>query len=185
MQLSVHRVASMADPMFAAFHELYYAAFPDYQRREHADKAATFRQPAYCLDAWSADGEFAAFMSWWNFPDMRYVEHLAVDQAKRSLGIGQKMLEAWLPMAETPAVLEIDPVVDELTSRRLAFYQRVGFVENNIKHTVPSLIERSVATPGELLTWPRPFSPEEYDRLQEHLDKTAFACIGHRPQIEE
>ena len=75
--------------------------------------------------------------------------------------------------------------VDELTRRRLAFYQRVGFVENDIKHTVPSLIERSVMTPGELLTWPRPFSRTEYDRLQDHLDKTAFACIGHRPQIDE
>ena len=185
MQLSVHRVTSMADPMFAAFHELYCAAFPDYQRREQADIAATFRLPEYRLDAWSADGDFAAVMSWWEFPDMRYVENLAVTPAKRSLGIGQKMLGAWLPTADTPAVLEIDPVVDELTRRRLAFYRRLGFVKNNITHTVPSLVERSVQIPGELLSWPRPFSREEYDRLQAHLDKTAFACIGHRSQIDE
>ena len=185
MQLSVHRVTSMNDPLFDAFRELYYAAFPEYQRRSRHDKAATFRQPHYRLDAWLADDEFAAFMSWWDFPDMRYVEHLAVSPDKRSLGLGQKILTAWLPTADTPAVLEIDPVVDELTRRRLAFYQRVGFVENNIKHTVPSLIERSVMTPGELLTWPRPFSRAEYERFQDHLGKTAFACIGHRPQIDE
>lgn len=185
MQLTVHRITSMDDPLFASFRELYYAAFPEYQRRKSPDKAMVFRQTAYRLDAWSADSEFAAFMSWWEFPDMRYVEHLAVSPAKRSLGIGQKMFETWLPMAQTPAVLEIDPVVDELTRRRLAFYQRVGFVENDIKHSVPSLIERSVMTPGELLSWPRAFSRAEYDRLQGYLDRTAFACIGHRPKIDE
>lgn len=169
----------MDDPLYAAFQELYESSFPDYQRRGAADQALAFDQPAYRLDAWLTDGEFAALMSWWNFPDARYVEHLAVSPAKRSSGIGRQMLQVWLPLAETPVVLEIDPVVDELTRRRRAFYQRVGFVENNIKHSVPSLVEREVMTPGELLSWPRPFSQAEYNRLQAHLEASAFACIGH------
>ena len=179
MQLSAHPITGPGDSWFAHFIELYDAAFPEYQRRNDIDVAAVFRQPAYRLDAWLADGEFAAFMSWWNFPDIRYVEHLAVAPDKRSLGIGKKLLQAWLPTAETLVALEIDPVVDELTRRRLAFYQRVGFAENpDIMHGVPSLLEREYITPGELLTWPRAITRPEYDRFQAALQDTAFACIG-------
>ena len=179
MQLSVHPVNGLGDPWFARFIELYDSAFPEYQRRNDADVAAAFQQPAYRLDVWLADGEFAAIMSWWNFTDIRYVEHLAVAPDKRSLGIGKKLLQAWLPTAETTVALEIDPVKDELTSRRLAFYQRVGFVENpDIMHGVPSLIEREYMTPGELLTWPRAITKSEYDAFQARLQDTAFACIG-------
>ena len=179
MQLSTHSIPGPGAPWFDDFIELYDAAFPEYQRRSDADLAAVFRQPDYRLDAWLADGEFAAFMSWWNFPGIRYVEHLAVAPDKRSLGIGQKLLQAWLPAAETLVALEIDPVVDELTRRRLAFYQRVGFVENpDIMHGVPSLLEREYITPGELLTWPRAIARPEYDRFQAQLENTAFACIG-------
>ena len=179
MHLSVQPIHGPNDPLFASFRELYEASFPEYQRRRAADQAAAFEQPAYRLDAWLADDEFAAFMSWWDFPDIRYVEHLAVSPDKRSTGIGRKLLQAWLPTAVTPVALEIDPVVDELTGRRLAFYQRVGFAENPaIKHTVPSLIECAVMTPGELLTWPRAISQAEYQRFQAQLQDTAFACIG-------
>ena len=179
MQLSVHPVTGLSDPWFTHFLELYHAAFPEYQRRREADLAAVFRQPDYHLDVWSADGEFAAFMSWWDFPDVRYVEHLAVAPDKRSLGIGQKLLRIWLPSSETPACLEIDPVKDEMTNRRLAFYRRAGFMENpDIMHGVPSLIEREYMTPGELLTWPRTITRPEYDRFQARLQDTAFACIG-------
>ena len=180
MQLTSQRITSSSAPLFAAVYELYAAAFPVYQRRGPVDMDLAFAQPAYRLDAWLADNEFAALMSWWDFADMRYVEHLAVSPAKRSLGLGRKLLHAWLPLADTPVVLEIDPVRDEITRRRLAFYQRAGFVPNShIRHTVPSLQERAVMTPGELLSWPNEFSLADYARLQEHLDSSAFACIGH------
>lgn len=179
MHLSAQPVHGLSDPLFAFVRELSEASFPEYQRRREADQAALFRQPAYHLDAWLIDSEFAAFMSWWDFPDIRYVEHLAVSQGKRSLGIGRKLLHAWLPTAATPVALEIDPVVDELTGRRLAFYQRVGFVENqDIEHTVPSLIDCAVMTPGQLLTWPRAITQAEYAHFQDQLQDTAFACIG-------
>ncbi len=179
MSLSAQRILSREDPLFAAKQKLYLESFPAYQRRSVFDQELVFRQPTYRLDAWLADGEFAAFMSWWEFPDMRYVEHLAVAAEKRSSGIGSALLQIWLPSLPTPAALEIDPVVDELTARRLAFYERLGFVKNSITHNVPSFINPEETTPGELLTWPRPFSDDDYARLQKHLKSTAFACIGN------
>lgn len=88
---------------------------------QHA--AALQEESFHCLHLSDSAG-FVGLLSYWQWDSLVYVEHLAITPGRRGQGLGHAVLE----MLPAPAILEIEPVVDEATRRRLSFYESCGFV---------------------------------------------------------
>ena len=58
---------------------------------------------------------------------MTYGEHFAVDPDERGGGYGGKALRLLCEELQTPVVLEVELPFDEMSRRRIGFYQRSGF----------------------------------------------------------
>lgn len=137
-----------------------------------------FVRPAYRLDAWFDDnGAFVGLMGWWEYDAFRYVEHLAIAPHARSGGFGSKILKKWMSGSEKPVFLEIDPVVDEITQRRLNFYQRLGFVENAIEHAQPHFQGTGETVPLRVLSFPAAMSAADFNAFRGALAADVWADI--------
>ena len=84
-----------------------------------------------CADPFSflcrhEEGQLIGIIFYWEWASYRYLEYLAVNPWLRGQGYGSKILRYLCDSAHT-LILEIDPLIDELSVRRLQFYERAGF----------------------------------------------------------
>ncbi len=147
---------------------LYQISFPAHEQRRLEDQRSAMADPRYfCESIW--DGEtFCGLMFYWELDGFSYIEHFAVDSVSRSQGIGSKCLSAFCAKKKR-IILEIDPLVDEISVRRKGFYERLGFHYNGYSYTHPSY--RTGCTPHQLLimSWPNPITEEEFDTFSRDL----------------
>lgn len=120
-----------------AFREIFDAAFPEEERRTDADWPAALADPLCNARLYRADGNARAILVFWNFGRCRYVEYFALAPEARGGGLGSRLLREFLAESAVPVVLEIEPPEDETTTRRLRFYERLGFARDAREHFHP------------------------------------------------
>lgn len=121
------RLTDTESAIFKESWQLYESAFPHEERRALVNHAlAMAHEPHFvCLHLRDAQG-FVGILFYWVFSQCVYVEHLAIAPARRGQGLGKNALSL-LQQHDLPIVLEIEPVTDAATARRLRFYEGVGF----------------------------------------------------------
>lgn len=147
--LSLYPVRSF-QPEYAFVEKLLHTSFPsqerrnDTQQRLHTDTNKRFT--AYIVQE---NGENTGLATIWSFPmpvrnpdeekgNFAYVEHLAIAPEKRNGGIGSRVLQTLAEHVRTPIVLEVETPEDELSRRRIRFYQRNGFELCRLPYRQPS-----------------------------------------------
>ena len=139
---------SRADKGWAEAWELYEKSFPYNERWSEEAYDRAFGDPNFEADGiWRGD-EFIGILFHWGADGYRYVEHLAVSPALRGQNMGSAALSAFCRKVGR-VILEIDPPVDDISIRRLHFYERLGFVANPYQYIHPSF--RKPFTPHRLV----------------------------------
>lgn len=116
----------------------------------------------------SRNAQAVGLVFYWQLSQCLFVEHLAVDAACRGQGIGKAVLR-WLQAKGRPIVLEIEPVTDSTTQRRLRFYTSAGFIELHMEHVQLPYHADSAAVPMRLLSWPIAMLPGEVGAFEKEL----------------
>ncbi|MCD8350647.1 MAG: GNAT family N-acetyltransferase [Planctomycetaceae bacterium] len=168
------RLTSADDTLFAPAFELYETSFPQHEQRTLDRQKAIMAQPDYYFDVIVEEGDFAGILLWWRFDGYAYIEHFAINTARRGRSLGSRSL-AMFCADKALVVLEIDPPVDPVASRRESFYTRLGFCANPSPHAHPSY--RREFPPHQLvvMSHPRPLEPEEYDCFADDLAHKVMA----------
>ena len=128
------------NPVISKIEQLYLSSFPADERREFEDVKRLLGNPdtAFRIIAAMNGSDFVGFFGYWEWDDMRYIEHFAVDPDKRGGGIGQKMLADFAAFSATPIILEVELPLTDIAARRIGFYQRCGYMlHDNIKYVQP------------------------------------------------
>lgn len=145
-------VRSRHDALWAELWPLYEASFPACERWDAEAYDRAFADPAFEADAILLDGAFAGLLFHWTTDGFHYIEHLAVSPRLRGQQIGSRALEAFC--RDRRVILEIDPPEEEVSIRRLHFYERLGFVANPHHYIHPSF--RRPFHPHRLVVMSRP-----------------------------
>ncbi len=137
---------------------LYESAFPVDERRDFEawlrllEESEEFR--AYAI---YDDGAAVGFVTVWELEGWRFAEHFAVDPARRSGGIGAKAFRDLLNMEMKPLILEVEPPTDELTRRRIGFYERLGMrLHADYEYIQPAYSPKRKSLPMHLMTFGAP-----------------------------
>lgn len=159
--------------------ELYENSFPLAERRKIEDhRRATADGRFLPLSAWEGN-ELIGIMFFWEWNSYRYLEYLAVDPSLRGQSYGSQMLRH-LRDSEHTIILEIDPLVNELSVRRLQFYERSGFSLTPYRFT--HLPYRKEAQPQELLilSYPKMITKEQHSDFVHFLNESVIRyCEGY------
>ncbi|MDR1743591.1 MAG: GNAT family N-acetyltransferase [Dysgonamonadaceae bacterium] len=141
---------------------LYQNSFPVAEQRKPEDHRRALADPAFHpVSAWEG-GELIGLIFYWEWDSYRYLEHLAVSAELRGQGYGSEILR-FLKDSSHSIILEIDPLVNELSVRRLQFYERAGFTLTPFRFV--HLPYRLDFPPIELLilSFPKRITPQQYD----------------------
>jgi ribosomal protein S18 acetylase RimI-like enzyme len=178
MEKDMHRfrIKNENDPRFQQVWAIYRSSFPLREQRTPEHQRTAFGSPLYRMDAYRDGERTIGFIDYWIFPDYAYIEHYAMAEAVRGQGYGTKILGDFLRRMEgKTVVLEIDPVVDEVSTRRLEFYEKLGFRESPFRHACPKY--QPDETEGELwvLSWPTTVDCDFYERFYNDLHNVVMA----------
>lgn len=108
--------------------QLFESAFPPEERRTTDRWLALIEQGCVTCHVARYDGRFAGFLTVWDLGAFRYGEHFAIEPALRGQNIGAAMMQHVLSSSPKPFVLEVELPDTDIARRRIAFYQRLGFV---------------------------------------------------------
>ncbi len=158
---------------------LYEESFPLAERRKKEDHLRAVADGRFVpLSAWDGE-ELVGIMFFWEWDSYRYLEYLAVNPRLRGQSFGSQMLRHLRDSAHT-IILEIDPLVNELSVRRLQFYERAGYTLTPYRFM--HLPYRLEAEPQELLilSYPSMITKDEHNDFVRFLNEEVIKyCEGH------
>lgn len=107
--------------------QLYEEAFPVYERRDSEQLLQLLDLPEIHCYIPTAGNQFAGFYIYWPLDGFWFLEHIAVSPALRGQGFGRQFIQRMLPGAGIKLMLEVERPTDEISRRRIHFYQNVRF----------------------------------------------------------
>ncbi len=164
-QIRIHQIRTANDPHFADFWKIYTESFPANERRTSDQQFEVFQKPHYQINTHVTDNQVVGFIASWNDPEFVFVEHFAIAPEFRSKRFGSTVLQQFIEEFKIPIILEIEMPIDELTKRRLKFYELAGFIRNPHQHYMPPYHESNPPLEMEILTLPSRISDELYQRF--------------------
>lgn len=119
---------STASPFYAWVENLWANSFPSDERRDtDAQRSNTDENAAFsCLLAMNNDDKPLGFITLWDFGTFIYCEHFATVPEVRGKGIGTEIIHQIIISLSKPLVLEVEMPDNELSRRRIRFYERCG-----------------------------------------------------------
>lgn len=133
--------------------DIYESAFPTDERRVFDSVIELARtNPDFTLFEIMLDHESVGIFSTWHLGRFVFVEHFAVSEKYRGWGIGQQIVESWLAGQTLPVVLEVERPSDELSRRRIGFYERTGFRLWSVDYMQPAYSIDKNPVPMHLMT---------------------------------
>ena len=149
--LTATSIPCIQHPRFCEWWQLYETTFPVTERRSVQMHALALENPSFCCLFLEDSAGFAGIMAYWQWQDMLFLEHLAIVKERRGQGLGHQALA----MLQGRVVLEIEPVEDDVTARRLAFYESCGFCLLQYPHVQLAYQAGQPDIPLRLLSRPR------------------------------
>ena len=150
-------VREIADPLLDLVEKTYTSSFPEEERRDFSLVRKLLEEDSrFEMYALLRDGIYVGFITGWQFEGFVYAEHFAIDESARNGGIGAKAMTSFLALHEDPVVLEVEMPTEEMSKRRIGFYERLGFVLDRHVYFQPpyrrgeALLEMRLMTHGEL-----------------------------------
>ena len=126
--LQLNKIKSQASPYWDSLALVYHASFPIDEQRPIEDIARLIvhdhRFIAYAIT--DASSTFVGILTTWHFDKFIYIEHFAIVPTLRSQGYGSKALQTYIAAQQKPIILEAEPPTNDITRRRIQFYQRCG-----------------------------------------------------------
>lgn len=150
--------------------DLYEESFPIAERRKLEDHKRASKNPLFHPTSVWENGVLLGLVFYWEWDNYRYIEYLAVASKMRKHGYGFQIIKH-VRNEKYTTILEIDPLANELSVRRLQFYERVGFTLTPYRFV--HLPYRLESDPQELLilSYPKMITKEQHNYFLNFIDK--------------
>ena len=170
----IHRIKNKEDPHFAEFWKIYSSSFPLSERRNPDQQTSIFKNQDYQLEVYLLDNHAIGFIAHWKAKEFVFIEHFAIASEVRNKGFGNAILKEFIEGNIVPVILEIEPPMDDLTRRRLKFYEYLGFIWNDHLHYQPPYHPEDQPLKFEILTYPNQISTNLYFQFSQFQKNTVM-----------
>ena len=163
--LHLHQIKSQASPYWDSLVRVYHTSFPIDEQRpiesivhliEHEERYVAYAvvndnendNDAAKLQAKSQEPIAMSqrplgLLTAWSFEEFIYIEHFAIAPTLRSQGYGTEALRTFIKEQRKPIILEAEPPTDDITRRRIRFYERSGLILYDFPYIQPAYTPKS------------------------------------------
>lgn len=157
-------------PLLSKMKHTYKTSFPPEERRKFGEvEELLVENPRLTIDAFLKDGEYVGFVTSWQLDGFIYVEHFAIEEEKRNIGIGKDALTEFVSAKGVPVVLEVELPEDDMSRRRIGFYERIGFVLEPRSYGHPPYREGVEGIELYVMAYGDIDIKKEFERVRENL----------------
>jgi len=118
--------------------KIYESSFPAVERREYKEVKDLLSDQRFSLFAVTFENETVGMLSKWDFQTFVYIEHFAISSVFRGNGLGTYVLQKLIQEDDRQIVLEVELPEDEISLKRIKFYERNGFIICHESYIQPS-----------------------------------------------
>ena len=161
---------------FDNVYRLMKMSFPEDEHRPYREQKALLDVDRYKVRAMKSnkDGNICAFATLWDFDRFLFIEHFAVDPSLRNCGLGSEIIKKLVAENEKPICLEVELPTNELSARRIAFYERNGFFLNDYPYVQPPLSKGRNYIPLKIMSTGRKLDESEFEHIKSTLYKYVY-----------
>lgn len=168
------------DPLLERVQATYEASFPPTERRDFELLCDLVRKnPYFAMYALLREEMYVGFITAWRFDTFVYIEHFAIDETARNGGIGAEAMRQFLAFTDLPVVLEVELPVDNLSRRRIGFYERLGFVLDDHMYYQPPYHPGDEPLEMRLMQYGRLNLTEAFEAVRERIYREVYGV--HQP----
>lgn len=159
---------------FDSIFEIMEDSFPLEEYRTYEEQLALLNNPNYRILGIREGKAPVAFAAIWAFQSFTFIEHLATSPNFRDRGLGKKVLCAIIEKSNTPVCLEVEPPSDDLTRRRIGFYERNGMHLNLYPYVQPSISKGRAPIELFIMTSGAQIDGETYKKIRSTLYREVY-----------
>lgn len=167
------RFVNVTEEAFPTVYEKMKAAFPYEERRDYIDQRECLKNNCFNFFELYDNTEAVGFVALWEYDEFVFLEHIAIDESKRSGGYGSKAIELLKETYKKPIILEAEAPVTQQQIKRIAFYDRLGFKVNDFYYEQPSY-HGGEGVPLKILSYPKLLTVEEFDTFIRETRNSAY-----------
>jgi GNAT superfamily N-acetyltransferase len=126
--LEIHQVNTLDVTGYSFIEQLMAEAFPPEERRGlELQRLFTDNNPLFFNNLLLCNKQPVGLMAFWRFEHFFFIEHFAIKPDFRNQDLGTRFMQMFLANVSVPVILEVELPVNELSGRRVSFYERAGF----------------------------------------------------------
>lgn len=173
--IEFRKVRTQDEAEYAFVEELMHTAFPPEERREVIQQREySDHNPLFYNNIILEEDRPIGLISYWNMDDFFYIEHFAIDPNLRNGGYGKHVLEAIKEKLQRPIVLEVEKPTDEISTRRINFYQRLEFMLHEKPYMQPPYRQGDSGLPMLLMTYGNIDMDKDFEKVRNILYKEVY-----------
>lgn len=119
--------------------------------------------------------EFVGILTYWTFDEFVYIEHFAIDEDLRNLGLGKAVFLNFLSQLQQQVVLEVELPHDETSEHRIEFYSSMGFFSAPQEYIQPPYKKGKHPVPMIVMT-KYEIDDQEFAEIREILYREVYKC---------
>ena len=174
-QINLREIQGINAPEIKLVRKTYEDSFPPEERRDYELVLSLIaNEPRFSLTALTRDEQYAGFITGWDFGAFIYLEHFAIDESMRNGGIGSKAFKAYLEQLDKPVVLEVEMPTDEMSRRRIGFYERLGLTLDTHTYFQPPYRKGDDSLEMRLMTYGSLDLEKEFNHVKEMIYKHVY-----------
>ncbi|HZH87080.1 MAG TPA: GNAT family N-acetyltransferase [Brumimicrobium sp.] len=167
-------IDSPQNKLFQEAWELYLNAFPIDERRELDFQAKIMNQREYHFELIYLENVFVGFIAWWQFNQLRFVEHFATLEKHRGKGYGKLILQNFLSESNEQIILEVEHPNTDLDLRRIGFYQRIGFKLNPFEYQQLPLRKNGKKVDLQIMSYPELIEESTLNKFEKDFKEKCY-----------
>ncbi len=163
------------DPVYPFVEQLLHDSFPLAERRDDkAQRDNTDHNPRFTCYFISDDELPVGLITAWDLDGFYYLEHLATTPLIRNRGYGKQIIQQIKDLLPGVIILEVEHPEDEMSRRRIGFYQRCGFQLCEKEYIQPPYREGGEEVPLFLMYSGTDSIDDAFDTIRQRIYKEVY-----------
>ena len=164
---------------FDEVYQLFEQSFIQTELRPYQKMKDLFQRGLFSIYAKYEKDELLGAMVVWELNSCIYLENFAVNEKQRGQGLGSYFLKQFCHLYDGQLlVLEVEKPHDDLSNRRIGFYERMGFLLTPFGYVQPTFRSNDEAVSLILMTYPEMIDHQKYQEIKEKIFKVVYQQKG-------
>lgn len=159
---------------FDEVYKLFEESFVLCELRPYEQMKELFKQGMFCIYVKYMQDTLLGAMIVWPFSSFVYIENFAVNSKARGQGIGGMMIEEIKKEYDCLFVLEVEKPFDELSKRRVSFYQKHDYIFNDFNYLQPPLRQEHQDVDLYVMSYPQRICDKQFHQIKQQIFQTVY-----------